>query len=62
MLDDPDSHSHKARVIGDIMIVNSEQNGAALGRKSDDPRHRSSALSSAHARAHPDRSPSSRSD
>src|ERR1700741_5531188 len=32
---DPDSHSHKARVIGDIMIVNSEQNGAALGRKSE---------------------------
>ncbi len=35
MLDDPDSHSHKARVIGDIMIVNSEQNGSALGRKSE---------------------------
>jgi hypothetical protein len=26
-LDDPRSHSHKARVIGDLMIVNSEQNG-----------------------------------
>ncbi|HYN11077.1 MAG TPA: hypothetical protein VET51_00345 [Burkholderiales bacterium] len=26
-LDDPRSHSHKARVVGDIMIVNSEQNG-----------------------------------
>ena len=24
-VDDPDSHSHKARVIGDIMIVNSER-------------------------------------
>jgi hypothetical protein len=35
MLEDPDSHSHKARVIGDIMIVNSEQNGSALGRKSE---------------------------
>ena len=27
-LDDPSSHSHKARVVGDIMIVNSEQNGS----------------------------------
>jgi len=26
-LEDPRSHSHKARVIGDLMIVNSEQNG-----------------------------------
>ena len=26
-LDDPRSHSHKARVVGDLMIVNSEQNG-----------------------------------
>ena len=26
-LDDPRSHSHKARVIGDIMIVNHEENG-----------------------------------
>lgn len=34
-LEDPNSHSHKARVIGDIMIVNSEQNGSALGRKSE---------------------------
>ena len=25
-LEDPDSHSHKARVAGDIMIVNSERN------------------------------------
>ena len=33
---DPDSHSHKARVIGDIMIVNSEQNGSAIGRKADE--------------------------
>ena len=32
-LDDPESHSHKARVIGDIMIVNSERNGTAIGRK-----------------------------
>jgi hypothetical protein len=34
-LDDDSSHSHKARVIGDIMIVNSEQNMGALGRKSE---------------------------
>ena len=26
-LEDPRSHSHKARVVGDLMIVNSEQNG-----------------------------------
>lgn len=34
-LDDLQSHSHKARVVGDIMIVNSEQNASALGRKSE---------------------------
>ena len=34
-LDDPTSHSHKARVVGDIMIVNSEQNGTPLGRKGE---------------------------
>jgi hypothetical protein len=34
-LDDPNSHSHKARVVGDIMIVNSEQNMSALGRKAE---------------------------
>jgi hypothetical protein len=34
-LEDPDSHSHKARVVGDIMIVNSEQNASPLGRKSE---------------------------
>ena len=34
-LDDPNSHSHKARVVGDIMIVNSEKNASALGRKSE---------------------------
>src|SRR5688572_2978264 len=28
-LDDPESHSHKARVIGDVMIVNSERNMTA---------------------------------
>jgi hypothetical protein len=30
---DKNSHSHKARVIGDIMIVNVEQNMSAIGRK-----------------------------
>ncbi|HYH40443.1 MAG TPA: hypothetical protein VD867_00550 [Burkholderiales bacterium] len=35
-LDDPQSHSHKARVIGDIMIVNSERNMTAIGRKADE--------------------------
>ena len=30
------SHSHKARVIGDIMIVNMEQNMTAIGRKADE--------------------------
>lgn len=33
-LDDPRSHSHKARVIGDVMIVNHERNGP--GRKQAD--------------------------
>ena len=35
MLDDDSSHSHKARVVGDIMIVNNEQNGSAHGRKAE---------------------------
>src|SRR5690606_25901521 len=35
-LDDPDSHSHKARVIGDIMIVNHERNATGIGRKADE--------------------------
>ena len=35
-VDDPESHSHKARVIGDIMIVNSERNMTAIGRKADE--------------------------
>lgn len=34
-LDDPNSHSHKARVVGNLMIVNSEKNASALGRKSE---------------------------
>jgi hypothetical protein len=35
-LDDPESHSHKARVVGDIMIVNSERNMTTIGRKADE--------------------------
>src|SRR5258708_27969326 len=35
-VDEPDSHSHKARVIGDLMIVNVEQNMGAVGRKGVD--------------------------
>jgi len=33
---DASSHSHKARVIGDIMIVNVEQNMSGIGRKADE--------------------------
>lgn len=32
-LEDPSSYSHKARVIGDIMIVNSERRMTGIGRK-----------------------------
>jgi hypothetical protein len=35
-LEDPTSHSHKVRVIGDLMIVNSERNMTAIGRKADE--------------------------
>jgi hypothetical protein len=34
-LDDPDSHSHKARVAGDLMIVNHERNMTAIGRRAE---------------------------
>src|SRR3989454_8515858 len=41
-LDDPDSHSHQARVVGDIMIVNSERNMTPIGRRAEElPRLRS---------------------
>ena len=36
MLDDPDSHSHKVRVVGDVMIVNHEQNNRGIGRKAEE--------------------------
>src|SRR3977135_2065752 len=35
-LDDHDSHSHKVRVVGDIMIVNHERNPTAVGRRADE--------------------------
>src|SRR6185295_11047398 len=34
-LEEKDSHSHKARVIGDLMIVNVEQNMGKAGRKAE---------------------------
>src|SRR3984885_625327 len=33
MLDDPTSHSHKVRVVGDVMIVNHERNMTKIGRR-----------------------------
>jgi hypothetical protein len=36
MLTDWESHSHKARVAGDIMIVNHERNMTAVGRRADE--------------------------
>jgi len=35
-LDDPESHTHKARVVGDIMIVNNERNMTRIGRKAEE--------------------------
>ncbi len=35
-LDDRASHSHKARVVGDIMIVNHERNSRGIGRKAEE--------------------------
>ena len=35
MLDEPDSHSHKARVAGDILVVNHERNNTGIGRKAE---------------------------
>jgi hypothetical protein len=35
-LDDHGSHSHKARVIGDVMIVNHERNMTAMGRRAEE--------------------------
>jgi hypothetical protein len=35
-LDDHSSHSHKVRVVGDIMVVNHERNPTAIGRRADE--------------------------
>ncbi len=35
-LDDAESHSHKVRVVGDVMIVNHEQNNRGIGRKAEE--------------------------
>jgi hypothetical protein len=35
-LDDQTSHSHKARVAGDLLIVNHERNPTAVGRRADE--------------------------
>ncbi len=34
-LDDGSSHSHKVRVVGDVMIVNHERNNRGIGRKAE---------------------------
>jgi len=34
-LDDPTSHSHKVRVVGDIMVVNHERNMTPIGRRAE---------------------------
>ena len=34
-LDDPGSHSHKARTVGDILIVNHERNMSRIGRRAE---------------------------
>src|SRR5213080_4042260 len=34
-LDDPDSHSHKVRVVGDVMIANHERNMTRIGRRAE---------------------------
>ena len=34
-LDDPQSHSHKVRVVGDMMVVNHERNMSRIGRRAE---------------------------
>jgi len=34
-LDDPTSHSHKVRVVGDVMVVNHERNPTPVGRRAE---------------------------
>ncbi len=55
-LADTTSHSHKARVAGDIMIVNHERNPTAIGRRADElPRVRAQLAEALAARAVPRR-------
>jgi hypothetical protein len=35
MVDDPESHAHKVRVVGDVMIVNHERNPTPIGRRAE---------------------------
>src|SRR4030081_2328512 len=35
-LDDHESHSHKVRVAGDVMVVNHERNMSKIGRRADE--------------------------
>ena len=43
LMQDPESHSHKVRVVGDIMVVNHERNMTVIGRRADElPRVRAS--------------------
>src|SRR5207245_762981 len=35
-LDDSQSHSHKVRVTGDLMVVNHERNMSRIGRRADE--------------------------
>jgi len=35
MLEDPTSHSHKVRVVGDLMVVNHERNPTPVGRRAE---------------------------
>ena len=51
-LDDPASHSHKVRVVGDLMIVNHERNMTPIGRRAEQlPAARTALTAEARARA-----------
>jgi hypothetical protein len=49
-LDDPTSHSHKVRVVGNLMLVNHERNMTAVGRRAEQMPGVRSALRAALAR------------
>jgi hypothetical protein len=44
LVEESDSHSHKARVVGDLMIVNVEQNMGPQGRKAENSLSRGASL------------------